>query len=146
MSHSPTSVPSMGSFEILEHTADVGIRARASTLRELFEQATLGLLDILGAWHPETAGQDTRVIVEADDLGALLADWLGEVLYLQDAKDIVVGGLRVQVDPPRVEGTLCLAPRGDRALEGTAVKAITYHELKVEERDDGWLADVYVDV
>ena len=39
----------MAGFELLEHTADVGIRARGATLEEAFEQATLGLAVVLGA-------------------------------------------------------------------------------------------------
>jgi SHS2 domain-containing protein len=42
----------MGGFELLEHTADVGIRARGATLAEAFEQATLGLAEVLGAMRP----------------------------------------------------------------------------------------------
>jgi Archease protein family (MTH1598/TM1083) len=43
-------------FELLEHTADVGIRARGATLEEAFEQATLGLAEILGALAPGGSG------------------------------------------------------------------------------------------
>jgi Archease protein family (MTH1598/TM1083) len=39
-------------FELLEHTADVGIRARGATLEEAFEQATLGLAEVMGALAP----------------------------------------------------------------------------------------------
>ena len=42
----------MAGVELLEHTADVGIRARGATLEEAFEQATLGLAEVLGALAP----------------------------------------------------------------------------------------------
>ena len=134
-----------GGFEILEHTADVGVRATAPTVEGVFEQVTLGLLEITGA-AATGAGERTAIEVQANDLGALLVDWLEEVLYLQDARDAVVGDVSVtQVAERRAEGSVAIAPR-DRDLEGTAVKAITYHQLRVEEVDGAWIAVVYFDI
>jgi SHS2 domain-containing protein len=41
----------MSGYEILEHTADVGLRAHAPTVTTLFEQTTRGLCDIAGIWQ-----------------------------------------------------------------------------------------------
>lgn len=132
-------------FEILEHTADVGVRGWGATVEEAFKQATLGLLDIVGVWHPGPGLRET-IEVEGHDLGALLVDWLSEVLYLQDTRDVVVAGLEITaVDGGRATGWLELAPRPD-AIEGTAVKAITYHQLDVIQRDGRWIAQVYLDI
>jgi SHS2 domain-containing protein len=166
-------------FELLEHTADVGIRARGATLEEAFEQATLGLAEVLGAlapggsggppgWSPGQSGGPGEVVaveVSAPDLGGLLVDWLNEILWLRETRDAWLAG--VQVD--RVgEGTAAGSVRfssaapagegapGDPAFEdgpggpapdGTFVKAVTYHRLRVEPGPaGGWLIDVYLDV
>ncbi len=135
----------MARFEILEHTADVGIKAEAVDLPGVFEQATLGLLEITGA-GAASSREGITIEVEANDLGALLVDWLEEVLYLQDARDAVVGDVSVdRVSDGRAHGSVAIAPR-DRDLEGTAVKAITYHQLSVEEADGNWIAVVYFDI
>lgn len=132
-------------FVILEHTADVGVRAWGPTPAAAFEQATHGLLDITGAWQPGP-GARHEVAVTGRDLGALLVDWLGEVLYLQDSLDVVVCGFGVdRVDAGRAEGWIETADRPPE-IEGTAVKAITYHQLSVERRDDRWEAVVYLDI
>lgn len=139
----------MARFEILEHTADVGIRAEAVDLPGVFEQATLGLLDIVGTWAPQREPEEqVELRVEADDVGALLVDWLGEVLYLGDSRDVVVTSLALsEVTDRRAGGRLGIAPRDDAAYEGgTQVKAITYHRLAVERSGRGWAATVYVDV
>ena len=139
----------MARFEILEHTADVGIRAEAVDLPGVFEQATLGLLDIVGTWAPgRAAAEEIELAIDAADLGALLVDWLGEVVYLGDSRDAVVTSLAVdEVTPRRAAGRLGIAPRDEAAYEGgTQVKAITYHRLAVEQNEDGWSATVYVDV
>ena len=135
----------MGGFEILEHTADVGVRARGDSLHEVFEQAAHGLLDITGATG---AGRGERVDITVDgpDVAAVLADWLEEVLYQQDARDAVVTGLKVEdVSQTSASGWIEIGPR-DEDLEGTAVKAITLHQLEVAQRDDRWVAQVYLDI
>ncbi len=139
----------MARFEILEHTADVGIRAEAVDLSGVFEQATLGLLDIVGTWAPaREQTEQVGVEVEADDVGGLLVDWLGEIVYLGDSRDAVVTSLEmIEVTAHRAAGRLGIAPRDEAAYEGgTQVKAITYHRLAVAETEDGWSATVYVDV
>jgi SHS2 domain-containing protein len=136
----------MRDFQVLEHTADVGIRAWGSSLEETFEAATEGLASILGGWRP-SSGSTRRVEIEPGDIGAQLVDWLSEVIYLQDSLDAVIAGVDVErVSVEGTTGTLVLAPRGDETLEGTAVKAITYHQLRVEPTPTGWTAEVYVDV
>jgi SHS2 domain-containing protein len=136
----------MTGYEILEHTADVGLRATGATLEDAFAQATRGLAEIIGAWHPNS-GEPVALEVEADDLGGLLVDWLSEILYLHDARDAVIADLEVaRVADGRATGTVVLAPRGGRVLEGTQVKAVTYHQLAVEPSGDEWVATVFFDV
>jgi SHS2 domain-containing protein len=132
-------------FEILEHTADVGVRAFGPSVESVFEQATRGLLDITGAGRSGT-GEVVEIDVEAADLGALLVYWLEEVLYLQDARDSVVGEVTIDsVTGTNARGRVTIASR-EEDLEGTAVKAITYHQLRVERQDAGWVAVVYFDI
>jgi SHS2 domain-containing protein len=136
----------MGGFELLEHTADVGVRARGATLEEVFEQATLGLAEVLGALRPG-AGEAVPVKVTAGDPGALLVDWLNEVLWLHEVRGHAgVAAVRVErAAGDRAEGTVTFSST-DPPAEGTFVKAVTYHRLRVGRDAGGWLAEVYLDV
>jgi SHS2 domain-containing protein len=135
----------MGGYEIIEHTADVGIEASDPTLEGLFEQTARGLFEILGAWDPG-AGDEAELHLEPADLGGLLVDWLNELLFIQDTKDIVFTHLELgKVDAEGLTATIGTKPR-TTTLEGTAVKAATYHRLSVEKGRDGWRSRVYVDV
>ena len=136
----------MGDFEVLEHTADVGVRATGATLEEAFEQATLGLADIVGIWRP-APGDDVAIDLSGADPGGLLVDWLNEILYLHDTRGAAFGGVKVdEVTDSRVRGTITLAPLGEDLAEGVQVKAVTYHQLVVERADGGWAAQVFFDV
>ncbi|MBA2273397.1 MAG: archease [Actinobacteria bacterium] len=152
----------MGSFEILEHTADVGIRAEGASLEELFEQASRGLAEIIGIWKPLAPGREAQIRAQrfvidlsARDLGGLLVDWLGEIVYLADVGDASLARVHAEAvrepDDPgsgafTATGKLWLEPLIGEQMEGTAVKAITYHRLKVAPASTGWTAEVYVDV
>lgn len=137
----------MGEYRILEHTADVGIYAIGETLEELFRQATLGLLAITGTWKPANRGEVVQIEVSAHDLGAVLVDWLSEVLYLQDTRDALIADVTViEVGPTRANGRVGVLIRGNDQVEGTPVKAITYHQLQVERTEEGWEAQVFFDI
>jgi len=136
----------MGGFELLEHTADVGVRARGATLEEAFEQATLGLAEVLGARRPGQ-GEVVAVEVAAGDPGALLVDWLNEVLWLHEVRGhAAITGVRVErVGGDRAAGSVTFSST-DPPADGTFVKAVTYHRLRVGRDADGLLVEVYLDV
>jgi SHS2 domain-containing protein len=144
----------MGRFELLEHTADVGVRARGATLEEAFEQATLGLAEVLGARRPGRSSpggargrEAVAVEVTAGDPGGLLVDWLNEVLWLHETRGhAAIVGVRVErVADGRAAGGVTFSST-DPPAEGTSVKAVTYHRLRVDRDAGGWLAEVYLDV
>ena len=147
-------------FELLEHTADVGIRARGATLEEAFEQATLGLAEVQGAlapWpeegapDPEEPSRESReavaVEVSAADPGGLVVDWLNEVLWLTETRRAGVAGVRVERAGDGTASGAVVLSSGGPAPDGTFVKAVTYHRLRVEPNPGGgWLVEVYLDV
>jgi SHS2 domain-containing protein len=137
--------PQVGGYELLEHTADVGIRARGVSLEEAFEQVTLGLGEVLGALRPGD-GEPVRVEVAAGDPAGLLVDWLNEVLWLREVRQAAIAGVRVErVGEDRATGSVAFSSAGPPP-DGTFVKAVTYHRLRVEPDPGGWLVEVYLDV
>ena len=72
----------MKTYELIDHTADVGIKAYGKTLSEAFENAAKGMFDIItDSSEIESIGQ-YNIELEAPDLEQLLVDWLSELLYL----------------------------------------------------------------
>jgi SHS2 domain-containing protein len=141
-----TSGAGGGGFELLEHTADIGIRAWGATLEAAFEQATNGLAEVLGAAAPGP-GEPVAIRVSAGDLGGLLVDWLNEVLWLQEVRQVGLAGVEVErVGDGVATGSVAFS-QGGPAPDGTFVKAVTYHRLRVEpDPAGGWLLEVYLDV
>jgi SHS2 domain-containing protein len=136
----------MSGYEILEHTADVGLRALSPSVTTLFEQTTRGLCDIAGIWH-EGPGSSVAIDVEARDREGLMVDWLNEVLYLHDSRNVAVCSVEVdEVSDQRARGHIAVRPLREGAETAIQVKAVTYHQIDVHETPSGWSATVFFDI
>jgi SHS2 domain-containing protein len=133
-------------FELLEHTADVGIRAFGSDVAEAFEQAARGLAELMGVGVPGP-GERRLVRVEGEDEEDLLVGFLNELLYLHESELAGFAQVRILgVSERAVEAEVELVPLREPG-SGVAVKAVTYHQVAVERRPDGTVeVRVYVDV
>ena len=133
-------------YEILEHTADVGIRSWGPTLPAVFEQAAWGLAEILGARGGVAIEYAATIEVSAADREALLVAFLNELILLHETEEaafIDVGFTRFADTELKAE--VCWGFLGEEA-ESTGVKAATYHQLSISETDGGYEARVYLDV
>jgi SHS2 domain-containing protein len=134
--------------ELFEHTADLGLRARAPDLDTLFAEAAACLfsavLENLGTVEPRDA---VTVELAGADREFLLFDWLRDLLLKFDADHLVFGRFEAKLRDDGLTGTAWGEPFDPaRHLLAHEVKAITYHELKVVRDADGWLAEVIVDI
>jgi SHS2 domain-containing protein len=135
-------------FETFEHTADLGLRVRAADLDTLFSEAARALFaTIVEDPSAVESRQRLDVTLPIDDFDYLLFDWLRELLYHFDREHLLLGRFEVKVDDAGLTATAWGEPF-DPARHALAheVKAITYHGLRVERTDDGWLAEVIVDI
>jgi SHS2 domain-containing protein len=135
-------------FETFDHTADLGLRIGAADLNTLFMEAARALfstiVDDLGAVQPV---EIFEIAIAGEDREYLLFDWLRELLYRFDAEHRLFSKFEVKVDEKGLTGSAWGEPFDPMRHELChEVKAITYHGLKVEKLDDGWLAEVIVDI
>ncbi len=136
-------------YELLDHVADVKFRAEGDTLAAALESAVEAFADITGGDGLEAT--DTRVVdAEAENLDALFFDFLDRLIYVQDAEGVaVVEPLEVTLheagDGLAVRASLEVAQiEADTAL--LDIKAPTYSEMVVEERDGSWRLDAVLDI
>ena len=118
------------SFDLLEHPADIGFRARGATREELFANSARALLSIILDPSDVRPIQSISIPGSGADPESLLVNWLNEVLYYVDGRRMAFGTFEVvRVDETRVE---CIArgePRDrDRHPSRLGVKAVTYHQ------------------
>ncbi|MDH7504385.1 MAG: archease [Verrucomicrobiota bacterium] len=134
--------------ELIDHTADVGLVVRASTLALLFERAAIGMFFILTDLSSVVPAQSEPLEVSADDLETLLVAWLSELNY----RHVVHHRLYCRFDVTEAgNGVLTAQVHGEqidplRHTVHTEIKAVTRHGLKLQKTDAGYEATVIFDL
>jgi len=137
---------SRGSFEFIDHTADIGIRVQAPALEDLFETAGLAFTELVTS-ADSLCRVERRFKLEEDDIETLLVSWLQELIYLLDTEDLVFGRFQVKLQDFSLEASAwgdVFDP--DIHTMKTEIKAVTYHQLEVTKSDLGWQAQVIFDI
>lgn len=140
----------MGTIELLDHTADVGLRVQADRLDDLFETAARGVFAYVVA-NPEAieASQHESVDLRADSPVELLAAWLNDLIFRSETRRRVYGQFQVDVS---VDGLALHARIGGEAIDHDRhqldheVKAVTHHGLALQRKGDGWMAEFLLDI
>ena len=135
-------------YEFFDHTADLGLRVLAPDLDGLFQQAAEGLFAVIVEPDlPTASAERLEFSVEGQRLDHLLVDWLSELLYVFESRRLLLAGFEVRVDPLGLKASARAQPLDvtrHRLLH--EVKAVTYHGLRVEQTEDGWLAELILDI
>lgn len=135
-------------FEILEHTADVGIVAHGDSLAELFANAATGMFAIMAELEDVRQTEERRIEVEARDQEGLMVRWLTELLYYLDAEELLFSRFVVEeVSETRLRAR-AFGERIDaeRHRLHFGVKAVTRHMLEVAQEEDEYRAQVLFDI
>lgn len=138
----------MHSFRLIEHTADMGLSARADSREELFSACAFALREMLTGTSEVSAREQRGVRARGLDDGELLVSWLNELLFLFESE----GFLLAEVHGLNFEKEALTAEISGEAFDPTRhslereVKMVTYHQLQVGPGPRGWEARVYVDL
>ena len=135
-------------FEITNHTADVGIIAYGTDIKELFSNAALALFSLIT--EPKSIEEKLRRDLEivSEDRDSLLIEWLNELIYLFDAEHILFTRFDIENLSYNQLKATCHGESFDplRHRIKTGVKAATYHMLKVDKDGSGYKAQVIFDI
>ncbi len=134
-------------FREFEHTGDLGIELAAPTRGELFRRAAMALASLLVETASVTAIEQREITVEAETALDLMHDLLTELLALF----MVEGFIWRDASVKEADRSLRVTLRGEpfdptrHAFRGE-IKAVTYHQLMVENSPDGWRSRIIFDV
>lgn len=134
-------------FEVINHTADIGLAAYGEDVKEAFANAAYGMFSLIAELEDVTETLQREIEVSALDQEALLVAWLNELLYLFDVENIIFKRFEIRdLDANQLRAT-AYGEKFDSARHQLkmAIKATTYHMLKIE-KDDGYRVQVILDV
>ena len=141
----------MKPFEIIDHTADIGIRAYGKDLKELFSNAAAGTASIIAQIQAVHKKESRYIEITAYDLEELLVGWLNEIVYLFSAHKFLTSGVSIEyIDNKLLKGYVygeCYDAKRHTLQE--EIKSTTYHMINIkkpESTDDLWTLEVIFDV
>ncbi len=139
-------------FELIEHKADVGIRGIGDSLSKAFEEAGKALFFVMAELGEVRTREEVKVVVHGDSRENLLVEWLNELLYLKDVREMLFSQFKVkEIRQKGEKWELIGAAFGEkidlsRHRVKTEVKAASYSGLKVGEENGKFVAQCVVDV
>lgn len=135
-------------YEFFDHTADLGIRVRATSLEELFVESAHAITAAI-VEDPASiqASQAELITLSGADRTYLLFDWLNELLFRFEARRMLFRQFEVTLLPEGLTATITGEPyHPQRHPLQHEVKAITYHGLSLTEEAGQFQAELIVDI
>lgn len=135
-------------YEYLDISGDAGVRATGRSIEEVFINAALGMYGLVTDLDGIREEKTIAVEAESQSPEGLLVGWLNELIFRLDTEGFI--GRKVKIlhlgnEAVKAEVTgeeFDLARHEPRLL----LKAATYHDLKLEEKDGQWTAEVIFDI
>jgi len=137
----------MKPFETVDHTADLALVVRGATLAELLQNAASGMFSQIADLSAERPSRgEHRWSLEGEEPEELLMAWLRELLFEHETEGLVFTDFSVAVEGQyELQATARAGGlRGDEPL--TAIKAVTYHDLRIERLGDHWQVKIVFDL
>jgi SHS2 domain-containing protein len=135
-------------YQIIDHTADLGIIVKGPDIKSLFVVAAQAMTDIMVKGDIRDRKVIRDVLVEGEDFPDLMVRWLGEILYLFEGENLILNSIEIKsISPVQLKSTLTLTsfePKYHQVLR--EIKAVTYHQISVDKTNDGWEARVIFDI
>ncbi len=126
-----------GGYQFLEHMADAEIEAFGSSLEQAFENAARALEDTMvdiGKIRPRL---NYEIAVQGGDESELLYAWLESLIFKEDTENLLFSKFQCKISRESSKYELHARVAGERFdpnrhQQKTAVKAPTYHEMRIE--------------
>lgn len=138
----------MKNYELLEHTADLGIRVWGTDLKGLFINSASAMYELIADIRVVRPTISFDVKAEAQDKDELLKNWLSELLYYFHVKNILFSKFMIK---DLTEKNIISIAKGEeidkkRHTLKHEIKAVTYHNLKIEKKGRRFITDIIFDI
>ncbi len=138
----------MKRYEMIDHTADIGIRVFGKDIAEVFSNSAYAMFDILTDPEKVEKKESYNVQVSANNIEQLLVKWLDELLFRYETERVIFGEFVInEIDDTHINA-MVIGEKIDRNRHEikTEIKNVTYHQLQIRKTDGDWEAQVIFDV
>ncbi len=135
-------------YQTIDHTADIGIAVQAENVETLFTEAARAVSELIFGTRLFTATGEIQVKVTGSDWPDLMINWLRELLYLVNGQDMIPGPVGIlKLEEFTLDATVPVDNTGCTPHDIlNEIKAVTYHQIQVENQAAGWRARIIFDI
>ncbi|MFC1513733.1 archease [candidate division KSB1 bacterium] len=138
-------------FEVLDHTADIGLEFSAGTIEELFEIAAIGMFSIITDPGSTSTTEKIRIELSSSAHDLLLVEWLNELLYISETKKLFFSKFNIECKSSTDGVNIVSICEGEKISTIkhrflTEIKTATYHQLFIKQSESGWKGRVIFDI
>ena len=139
-------------FEFLEHVADAYVAAYGRSLYEAFQNAAFAMFELMTDTRKIEQRVKDEVTVEGWDEKALLYNWLEQLLLKFEIEGNLYSRFEiselVRSDKGwRLKATVFGEPFKSAKHESRVeIKAVTYHQMEIDQKDDGYVLRFILDL
>ena len=135
-------------FEVIDHTADIGIVAYGSDIEQLYVNASLGMCSLIT--DLDNLNEDLCHIIDlaSTDRENLLVEWLNELLYIFEVDHIIFKKFEIDNLTNNQIRARCFGEKINIQQHKIIreIKAATYHMLAIVKENDIFRARVIFDI
>jgi SHS2 domain-containing protein len=137
----------MKHYKLIEHTADMGIAVWGDNLKDLFLHAAIAMYSLIVDISTIMPAASFPVDIQAMDIDELLKNWLSELLYYFNAKDILLSDFNIKALSNNRINSLASGEKIDqsRHVLKREIKAVTFHNLHIMQTKSGFQTDIIFD-
>jgi|APFre7841882724_1041349.scaffolds.fasta_scaffold179573_2 SHS2 domain-containing protein len=136
-----------GGWRLLDHTADIRLEVWGTSLEKLFIYAAKSLSTLLTSPTEPNSEEQIQVALEGGELDELLVNWLREILFFTQTRRIVVTEADiVELSETSLKAKLKVRKKRIGAETSVEVKGVTYHGISIRVNDQGYTAQIIVDI
>jgi SHS2 domain-containing protein len=136
-----------GGWRLLDHTADIRLEVWGTSPEKLFIYAAKSLSTLLTSPTEPNSEEQIQVALEGGELDELLVNWLREILFYTQTRRIVVTEADiVELSETSLKARLKVRKKRIGAETSIEVKGVTYHGISIRVNDQGYTAQIIVDI
>lgn len=131
-------------YEILDHPADLKIRAYGQNLNELFNNILAAMVEAMKPTVAESENLIEKIKIKSENLENLLVDFLSEVIYKTDLNNAVYSRAEfIKLNENELEGKIF----GQKIKKlQTEIKAVTWHDFFIQRENKIISATIVFDI
>ena len=135
-------------YELLDHTADISIKVKAPSLKGIFIQSSVAMMDLICNIDKVNPINSFKIDASGVSSEQLLVNWLQELLYLHEVKNYLFSKFTIRSINRGVITGSATGEKFDSSRHELLnhIKAVTYNNLEIKKENGNFVTIITLDI